>query len=190
MISELLPFVRLITPSTFNRSHLTDFRFHSFTPQISEIASLDKSSPLHIHSENPCFPPLALCADHSLLCVSHPGSKGFPCSHLFVPLKQGVAGDSCSQRPTKTLHVSRDMSRGRSTHVPAEQLLTTLSNLIGLFHGPSTFLPLNPLSCCCARHRTECTDRLRGLFENMFKQYCFADLCTFLFPHLTSHRGN
>ena len=36
-----------------------------------------------------------------------------------VKKRQGVAGDSRSQRPTKTLHVSRDMSQGRLTHVPA-----------------------------------------------------------------------
>ena len=36
LISEFLPLVRLITPSTFNRSHLTDFRFHSFSHHSSQ----------------------------------------------------------------------------------------------------------------------------------------------------------
>ena len=36
LISEFLPLVRLITPSNFNRSHLTDFRFHSFSRHNSQ----------------------------------------------------------------------------------------------------------------------------------------------------------
>ena len=47
-------------------------------------------------------PPLVLCADHGVLCVSHPGSKGFPPCHLFTfpPPAGGMAAVSLAM-PTK-----------------------------------------------------------------------------------------
>ena len=39
--------------------------------------------------------------------------------------------------------------------VPATNFCSSCSNLIGLFYGPSMFLPLNPLSCSCACHRID-----------------------------------
>ena len=63
------------------------------------------------------------------LCVwvSHSVSKSFPT--VFPPLMQGDAGDFHGRHPTKTPWISCDMSQGRLTHVPADDMTPLLPAL-------------------------------------------------------------
>ena len=104
--------------------HLVSFSLQPHTP-LSRLVLLLMSSSFRLYCARTFTTVLALILFASprggvCVCVSHPGSKGFPCSHLFVPLKQGGSGPFSSHCLTKTLLIGCDMTPGRWSHVPAK----------------------------------------------------------------------
>ena len=118
------------------------------------------------------------------VCVSHPGSKGFPRSHLSTVTKAG--GHSSIHQ--SVANEATDVWRGYEPGTPGSrtcdrfELLHTLSTLLVCFHGFSTFLPLNQLflQLCPSPHRL-CRSTSRPLGNNV-QQYSFCGLMRLSVP--------
>ena len=130
------------------------------------------------------FPPHILCADHGVLCVSHPGSKGFP---TFTTFPQ--AGGSGFQWLTWSNEAGSLEGKWLRTlnHVPAE-CFTSCYPPFPLFDSwwfrmiPSRKPFFFPSSCAAILIVSQ------PFWVNNVQQYFSADSFALPFHHLPSHR--
>ena len=149
--------------------------FACSAPQISGIALHATTSPyfpsLHMHSgsrrpkrarparvqavferKRSVSPLLCLGADHGLLCVSHPGSKGFPRSHLSTvteacsTFSTDAGGQGLQRRTLSNEAKSLEGKRMEtSIRVPATNSCSSCTNPLCLIPWWFMILPTNLL---------------------------------------------